>query len=82
MFTFVLASFAAHRYFSLHLQPRSVFYGKSKNEFGRKHSQRKPLTTTTTSVRRRVSTWSLCLLCSTLSVFLRENVFQNLEENL
>ena len=68
MFTFALAFFAGHRYFSLHFQPLSAFHGKRKKEFGRKHSQRKPLTTIT-CVRRRVSNWSLCLLCSILFIF-------------
>ena len=53
MFPFTLAFFAGHRYFSLHFQPLSAFHGKRKKEFGRKHSQRKPLTTTTTCVRRQ-----------------------------
>ena len=52
MFTFALAFFAGHRYFSLHFQPLSAFRWKRKKEFGRKHLQRKPLTTTTTCVRR------------------------------
>ena len=47
--------FAGHRHFSLHFHPLSAFRGKRKKEFGRKHSERKPLTTTTTCVRRRVS---------------------------
>ena len=68
MFTFALALFAGHTYFSLHFQPLSAFRGKRKKEYGRKHSQRKPLTTIT-CVRRRVSNWSLCLLCSMLIIF-------------
>ena len=54
MFTFALAFFAGHRYFSLHFQPLSAFRWKRKKEFGRKHLQRKPRTTTTTCVRHRV----------------------------
>ena len=46
MFSCALAFFAGHRYFSLYFQPLSAFRGKRKKEFGRKHSQRKPLTTT------------------------------------
>ena len=42
---------------------------KRKKEFGRNHSQRKPLTTTTTCIRRKVLHWSLCLLCSMLFIF-------------
>ena len=75
MFTFTLAFFAGHRYFSLHFQILFALCGKRKKEFGRKHSQRKPLTTTTTCIRRKVSNWSLCLLCSILSTFLKENAF-------
>ena len=45
---FALAFFAGHQYFSIHFQPLSAFHGKGKKEFGRKHSQRKPLTTTIT----------------------------------
>ena len=69
MFTFALALFAGHRYFSLHVQPLSAFRGERKKKFGRKHSQRKPLTTTTTCVKRRVSNWSLCLLWNILFIF-------------
>ena len=69
MFTFALVLFAGHTYFSLHFQPLSAFRGKRKKEYGRKHSQRKPLTSTTKCVRRRVSNWSLCLLCSILIIF-------------
>ena len=47
---FALAFFAGHQYFSIHFQPLSAFHGKGKKEFGRKHSQRKPLTTTTTLI--------------------------------
>ena len=69
MFTFALAFFAGHQYFSLHFQPLTAIRRKRKKEFGRKHSERKPLTSTTTCVRRRVSNWSLCLLCSTVFIF-------------
>ena len=69
MFTFTLAFFAGHWYFSLHFQLLSTFHGKRKNEFGRKHSEQKPLTTTTTCVRCRVSNWSLCLLYSIPFIF-------------
>ena len=54
---------------SIHFHPISAFRGKRKREFGRKHLQRKPLTTTTTCVRQRVSNWLLSLLCSILFVF-------------
>ena len=69
MFTFALAFFAGHQYFSLHFQPLTAIRRKRKKEFGRKHSERKPLTSTTTCVRHRVSNWSLCLLCSTVFIF-------------
>ena len=69
MSTFALVLFAGHTYFSLHFQPLSAFRGRRKKEYGRKHSQRKPLTTITTCVRLRVSNWSLCLLCSILFIF-------------
>ena len=58
----------SHRYLSLHFQTLSAFRGKRKKEYGRKHSQQKPLTSIT-CVRRRVSNWSLCLLCSILFIF-------------
>ena len=64
MFTFALAFLQAIS-FSTSLD----FCRKRKKEFGRKHSWRKPLTTTTTCVRHRVSNWSLCLLCSILFIF-------------
>ena len=74
MFTFALAFFAGHQYFSLHFQPLSAIPRKRKKEFGRKHSEGKPLTSTTTCVRRRVSNWSLCLLRSTVFIF-SERIF-------
>ena len=74
MFTFDLAFFAGHQYFSLHFQPLTAICRKRKKEFGRKHSEGKPLTSTTTCVRRRVSNWSLCLLCSTVFIF-SEGIF-------
>ena len=82
LFTFALAFFAGHLYFFLHFQPLSAFRGKRKKEFGKKHSERKSLTTTTTYVRRHVSNWSLCLPYSTLFTFPKENAFQSLQENL
>ena len=69
MFTFSLAFFADHRQSSLHFQRFSAFCGKRKKEFGWKHPQWKPLTTTTTCVRCWVSNWLLCLLCSILFIF-------------
>ena len=69
MFTFALAFFAGHRYFSLHFQPLSAFRWKRKKEFGRKHLQRKPLTTTTTCVRHRVLKLIAFLACSILFIF-------------
>ena len=69
MFPFAFVFLAAHRHFSLQFQTFSAFRGKRKKEFGRNHSQRKPLTTTTTCIRRKVSNWSLCLLCSMLFIF-------------
>ena len=74
MFTFALAFFAGHQYFSLHFQPLTAIHRKRKKEFGRKRSEGKPLTSTTTCVRRSVSNWSLCLLCSTLFTF-SERIF-------
>ena len=69
MFKFALVFLAAHRHFSLQFQTFSAFRGNRKKEFGRNHSQRKPLTTTTTCIRRKVLHWSLCLLCSMLFIF-------------
>ena len=74
MFTFALAFFAGHQYFSLHFQPLTAIHRKRKKEFGRKRSEGKPLTSTTTCVRHSVSNWSLCLLCSTLFTF-SERIF-------
>ena len=61
-------------HFSLFCRPSIVFSSFSTSSFfsrkeERKHSQRKPLTTTTTCVKRGVSNWSFCLLCSILFVF-------------
>ena len=69
MFTFALAFMQAIDIFLFILTVFYAFRGKRKKEFGRKHSQRKPLTTTTICTRRRVSKWSLCLLCSILFIF-------------
>ena len=69
MFTFTLAFFTGYQYFCLHFRPLSAFCGKRKKEFGRKHSQWKPLTTTTTCIGLRVLNWLLCLLCSILFLF-------------
>ena len=66
---FALAFLAGHRYFSLHFQPLSAFHGKRKKEFGRKHSQRKPLTTTTTYVRHSVKLIALLALQHTFHLF-------------
>ena len=66
---FALAFLAGHRYFSLHFQPLSAFHGKRKKEFGRKHSQWKPLTTTTTYVRHSVKLIALLALQHTFHLF-------------
>ena len=65
MFTFALAFLAGHGYFSLIF---NLFLpsGKRKKEFGRKHSQQKPLTTTLSGIDRFVC-------------FPKENTFQSLE---
>ena len=52
-FTFALALFAGQLYFSVDFQTLSVFRGERKKEFD----------------TRRVSNWSLCLLCSILFIF-------------
>ena len=69
MFTFPLAFFTGYRYFGPLFRPLSAFCRKRKKEFGIKHSQWKPLTTTTTCVRLRVFNWLHCLLCSILFIF-------------
>ena len=69
MFTFPLAFFTGYRYFCPLFRPLSAFCRKRKKEFGIKHSQWKPLTTTTTCVRLRVFNWLHCLLCSILFIF-------------
>ena len=63
--------------------PISAFHGKRKKEFGRKHLQQKPLTTTTTHVSD-VECQIDCFACfaAYFSSFPKENAFQNLEENL
>ena len=63
MFTFALAFLQAINIFLF------IFNLLPEEGFGRKHPQQKPLTTTTTCVRRRVSYWSLCLLYSILFIF-------------
>ena len=80
MFTFALVFFAAHRHFSLQFQTFSAFRGNRKKEFGRKHLQRKPLTTTTTCVRRQIDRFAC--FAAYFSSFPKENAFQSLEENL
>ena len=82
MFTFTLAFLQAIDIF----QPLSSFHGKRKNEFGRKHSQWKSLTTTTSTWLSGVSVKSISLpaLQHTFHLFPKENAFkfQSLEENL
>ena len=60
MFTFALAFCSGYWYFSLHFQALCTLCRKRKKEFGRKNWQWKQLTTAITSVRHRVSYWSLC----------------------
>ena len=81
MFTFALAFFAGHRYFSLHFQPLSAFRWKRKKEFGKKHLQRQPRTTTTTCVRHRVLKLIalLALLC-TFHLFRKKMHFKVLKK--
>ena len=72
MFTFALAFLAGHGYFSLIFNlflPR----GKRKKEFGRKHSQQKPLTTTLSGIDRFVC------FAAYFPSFPKENTFQSLE---
>ena len=69
MFTFALAFFAGHQYYFSLFSTCLCFSRKEEEGICNKHSQQKPLTTTTTCVRRRVSNWSLCLLCSILFIF-------------
>ena len=70
MFPFALVLFCLPSTFFSSFSNFSRFSrAKRKKEFGRNHSQRKPLTTTTTCIRRKVLHWSLCLLCSMLFIF-------------
>ena len=74
MFTFALDCFAGHGYFSLHFQPLST---KRKKEFGRKHSQQKPLITTVSGVECQIDRFA-CFVAY-FSSFPKENTFQSLE---
>ena len=65
MFTFALALFAVHRYFSLYFQPLSAFRGKGKKEFGRKHS----------GVECQIDRFAC--FAAYFSSFPKENAFQN-----
>ena len=65
IFTFALALFAGHQYFSLHFRPLSA---EREEGFGTQHSQRKPLTTCQVYTVK-----SLCLLCSILHLFQKKN---------
>ena len=72
MFTFALAFLAGHGYFSLIF---NLFLpsGKRKKEFGRKHSQQKPLITTLSGIDRFVC------FAAYFPSFPKENTFQSLE---
>ena len=74
MFTFALAFFAGHRYFSLNFQEEEGIW---KENIQNQNHWPQPL-----YVRRTVSNWSLCLPYSILFIFPKENAFESLEENL
>ena len=71
MFTFALALFAGHRYFLFIFKLFLLFAERGRRNMEESSSQQKPLTTITKCVRRRVSNWSLCLLCSILIIFFK-----------
>ena len=81
MFTFALQVINIFL-FIFNLFPLFAERGRRNLEESIQNEITNPLTgTTTTCVRYRVSKWSLCLLCSILSSFPKENAFQNLEES-
>ena len=71
MFTFTLALFAGHQYFSLYFRPLSA---EREEGFGTKHSQRKPLTT---CVRCTVSNRFVCF-AAYFSSFPKEKLHFNI----
>ena len=82
MFTFTLAFFAGHRYFSLHFQTRSSFHGKREKELKESiHNKNHwPQLLHVSGVECQID----CFACSAayFSSFPKENAFWSLEENL
>ena len=69
MFTFTLAFFSGHRYFSLHFQPLSSFHGKREKELKESIHNKNHWPQLLQWVRCRVSNWLLCLPRSILFIF-------------
>ena len=72
MFTFALAFFFRPSIFFSSFSTIHLFRGKRKKEFGRKHSQRKPLTTTTTWLAQSIKLIALLTLQHTFHLFQRQ----------
>ena len=69
MFTFTLAFFAGHQYFSLHFQSLSSFHRKREKELKESIHNKNHWPQLLQRVRRTVSNWLLCLPCSILFIF-------------
>ena len=82
MFTFALAFFADHQYFSLHFQPLSAFRGKKKKEFATSiHNKNHwPQLLHVSGVDCQIDRFAC--FAAFFSSFPKEDVFQSLEENL
>ena len=84
MFTFTLAFFCRPPIFFSSFSASFLFSRKEGEGIERKHSQQKPLTTTTTKPGSGVQCQIDCFACPAayFSSFPKENAFQSLEENL
>ena len=69
MFTFTLAFFAGHQYFSLHFQSLSSFHRKREKELKESIHNKNHWPQLLQRVRRTVSNWLLFLPCSILFIF-------------
>ena len=82
MFTFALAFFAGHQYFSLHFQPVCAFRGKKKKEFVTSiHNKNHwPQLLYVSGVECQIDRFAC--FAAFFSSFPKENAFQSLEEKL
>ena len=82
MFTFALAFFAGHQYFSLHFQPVCAFRGKKKKEFVTSIHNKShwPKLLHVSGVECQIDRFAC--FAAFFSSFPKENAFQSLEENL